>query len=174
MGSERAKAHAKRPYHCSCGKVAFGNGARAQHFGMHERRNDGHQRVAGEHWRAEGYAPFCVVCGKKAETFVGTGMRCLAHKHEEVPLASITSDGVTVWVNGPGGLLGRFGRNGVDIHRPLNDQEEKGECLSCTHEPTTLADWNLFVQQMLKHCGVSVHYEKYMPDRFCAPAARNA
>ena len=54
------------------------------------------------------------------------------------------------------------------------EQEEKGECLLCTHEPTTLADWEMFVQQMLKHFGVSVHYGKYMPDRFRDLAARNA
>jgi hypothetical protein len=28
----------------------------------------------------------------------------------------IESDGVTVWVNGDGGLLGRFGRMGIDVH----------------------------------------------------------
>jgi hypothetical protein len=174
MGSERAKAHAKRPYHCSCGKVVFGNGARAGHFAMHKRRADGHCRVGSEHWRREGYAPYCVVCGRLAEVFAGPrGMRCLAHKEVDVPLADITSDGVTVWVNGAGGLLGRFGRNGVDIHRPLSEQEEKGECLLCTHEPTTLADWEMFVQQMLEHFGVSVHYETYMPDRFRS-VARNA
>lgn len=141
---------------------------------MHKQRTDGHCRVAREHWRPEGHAPFCDVCGRTAETFAGErGMRCLAHKDEDVPQASITSDGVTVWVNGAGGLLGRFGRNGVDIHRPLSEQEERGECLLCTHARTTLADWEMFVQQMLKHYGISVHYEKYLPDRFRGLAARS-
>jgi len=133
---------------------------------MHARRADGHCQVAREFWRAEGYAPVCNVCGAKADRFVGPeGMRCLADKDVKLPLADITTDGVTVWVNGPRGLLGRFGRNGLDVHRPVEDQQEKGECLFCTHEPTTLADWKVFVEKMLLHFGVSVHYEKYMPDR---------
>ena len=43
--NRRAKAHAKHGYFCSCGRAVFGNGARAQHFGMHERRGDGHREI---------------------------------------------------------------------------------------------------------------------------------
>lgn len=44
MSSQRAKAHAKHAFFCSCGKIVHGNGAKAQHRGMHERKNDRH------HW----------------------------------------------------------------------------------------------------------------------------
>jgi hypothetical protein len=79
----------------------------------------------------------------------------------------ITSDGVTVWVNGAYGLLGRFGRFGVDVHRPMSEQGNKGECLHCTHTylGTTLEDWRVFVQKMEEHHGVVVG-EQYMPKRF--------
>jgi hypothetical protein len=77
----------------------------------------------------------------------------------------IMSDGKTVWINGAYGLLGRFGLYGIDVHRPLTDQSEKGECLHCTHEPTTRADWDVFVAKMLEHCGVHVP-DEYMPERF--------
>ncbi len=88
-------------------------------------------------------------------------------------LSSITSDGVTVWVNGASGLLGRFGRNGIDIHRPASEQQTKGECLFCTHEKTTPADWEMFVRGMQTHHGIFVH-PRYMPDRFrrSAPTPR--
>lgn len=77
----------------------------------------------------------------------------------------VTSDGVTVWVNGEFGLLGRFGRQGVDIHRPLNEQSTKGECLFCTHRATTRADWDTFVKKMAEIYKVRVG-SKHMPKRF--------
>ena len=77
----------------------------------------------------------------------------------------ITSDGKTVWINGMGGLLGRFGLQGIDVHRPLTEQEERGECLHCTHGPTTRQDWDVFVQKMKEHFGVTVP-ERFLPDRF--------
>ena len=83
----------------------------------------------------------------------------------EAPVVDITSDGTTVWVNGEISLLGRFGRMGIDIHQPLSMQCIKGECLYCTHSPTTRADWDLFVVKMKELLGVMVD-EKYMPLRF--------
>lgn len=80
-------------------------------------------------------------------------------------LFDIHNDGVTVWVNGPMGLLGRFGRNGIDIHRPMFEQAIKGECLFCTHEPTTRADWVLFQTKMREHFDITVP-DKHMPKRF--------
>jgi hypothetical protein len=77
----------------------------------------------------------------------------------------ITTDGRTVWVNGVSSLLGRFGLQGIDVHRPLIEQEDRGECLHCTHGPTTRADWDVFVQKMREHFGIAVA-AKYMPDRF--------
>jgi len=46
----------------------------------------------------------------------------------------------TVWVN-RGACIGRFGRMGIDIHREPEDAMALGECLLCTHKPTTKDDW---------------------------------
>jgi len=89
-----------------------------------------------------------------------TGLRFAQHREYD-----IVSDGVTVWVNGAMGLLGRFGRNGIDIHRPLAAQAEHGECLFCTNTPTTAVDWDVFVSKMQELHGVKVH-GKYIPTRF--------
>ena len=83
----------------------------------------------------------------------------------EAPLHGIHTDDTTVWVNGAGGLLGRFGVQGIDVHRPMDEQTERGECLHCTHGPTTRQDWDVFVQKMVEHFGIKVS-SKYMPQRF--------
>ena len=53
MTNQRAKAHAKHPYFCSCGKVVHGNGAKAMHFYIGgdrwKGRRDGHVQV-GREW----------------------------------------------------------------------------------------------------------------------------
>jgi hypothetical protein len=78
----------------------------------------------------------------------------------------ISSDGITVWVNNAVGCIGRFGRNGIDIHHmPGSAESLKTECLFCTHAPTTRADWDLFVKKMLEFYKVNVP-AKYMPRRF--------
>lgn len=77
---------------------------------------------------------------------------------------NIHTDGITVWVNGPEGLLGRFGRYGIDIHRPLEEQTTGGECLFCTHSRVTPRDWDLFCQKMLEHFDIDVSAHK--PRRF--------
>jgi hypothetical protein len=76
----------------------------------------------------------------------------------------IESDGRTVWVNAPA-LIGRFGVQGIDIHRPIEEQAEGGECLYCTHAPTTLDDWRTFQAKMKEFYGVTVS-DRYMPERF--------
>lgn len=38
-------AHAKHAWFCTCGKVVRGNGGRANHVWMHERREDGHYGI---------------------------------------------------------------------------------------------------------------------------------
>jgi hypothetical protein len=81
---------------------------------------------------------------------------------------SITSDGRCVWVNTGKGCIGRFGVNGIDIHHePMSQASRESECLFCTHEPVTKADWELFVQKMRELYGVSVR-AKHMPARFRA------
>lgn len=82
-----------------------------------------------------------------------------AHPHE------ITTDGRTVWVNVPGGCIGRFGLQGIDIHRLLEAQVKEGECLFCTHGPVTADDWPVFVTKMREHHGIEVS-DCYRPTRF--------
>lgn len=77
----------------------------------------------------------------------------------------IHDDGKTVWVNGVYGLLGRFGVNGIDIHRPMNEQMERGEYLHYTYGPTTRNDWDVFVTKMAEHFGIHVP-DEHMPIRF--------
>lgn len=50
MSSQRAKAHARHAYFCSCGKIVHGNGAKAQHKAMHQRDLDGHRWVTSQHY----------------------------------------------------------------------------------------------------------------------------
>ena len=78
---------------------------------------------------------------------------------------SIMSDGITVWVNGSDGMIGRFGRAGIDIHRCQKEQSEHGECLYCTHAMTTAEDWQTFVAKMKEIYNIDVP-EKHRPDRF--------
>ncbi|MFZ3481705.1 hypothetical protein [Sphingomonas sp. 3-13AW] len=70
----------------------------------------------------------------------------------------VQSDGRTVWVHDAedGSCIGRFGWQGIDIHRPLSEQSEKGQCLFCTHGPTGLAEWQDFVSAMDTIYGVTV------------------
>ncbi len=77
----------------------------------------------------------------------------------------ITTDGITVWINSPDGLLGRFGRQGIDVHRPAGEQQEQGECLFCTHQRVTVEDWRQFQAKMLEHFKITVG-DQYMPVRF--------
>lgn len=81
----------------------------------------------------------------------------------------ITTNGTTVWVNGEQSLLGRFGKMGIDVHRPLDANGCDGECLYCTHEPVTERDWETFKVKMLGHHGVVVT-DEYKPDRWRARA----
>lgn len=78
----------------------------------------------------------------------------------------IDTDGITVWVNSAEGYcIGRFGRGGIDIHRAPDDQRSHGECLHCTHEEVTAADWEIFKFEMRRHYGITVS-DRYKPKRF--------
>lgn len=83
-------------------------------------------------------------------------------------ITDIDSDGITVWINSAFGLLGRFGRMGIDIHRPVEEQKDYGECLFCTHAPTTREDWDIFVAKMKELFGVVVP-KRHMPKRLRQP-----
>lgn len=74
-------------------------------------------------------------------------------------LFEIYTDGTTVWVNGPGVCLGRFGPRGVDVHRNAEEQMAgEGQCLDCRVEP----DWSGFVSSMQIYHQIEVD-AKYRP-----------
>lgn len=78
----------------------------------------------------------------------------------------VTSDGHTVWVHDDrdGSCIGRFGRMGIDIHRPASEQAEHGQCLLCTHGATGPDHWRRFVIAMQDIYGVTVS-ERHRPRR---------
>lgn len=59
------RAHTKHKTYCSCGKVVCGNGGRASHRDMHERKGDGHRAMFEDAWRKL----WTVTC----ETCLGSG-----------------------------------------------------------------------------------------------------
>lgn len=75
------------------------------------------------------------------------------------PDVEISSDGATVWVNGPDGAIGRFGARGIDVHTV-----DTSGCLYCTHELTGRSDWDVFAVKMREHHGVDVD-DEHMPVR---------
>lgn len=76
----------------------------------------------------------------------------------------IHTDGITVWVN-TAICIGRFGRFGIDVHKGFEQQLQSGsECLHCTNEETTKADWEIFKAKMLEFHKVKVS-DRYMPKR---------
>lgn len=73
----------------------------------------------------------------------------------------IQTDGRTVWVHSDQGhTIGRFGTLGIDVHTA-----DSTACLHCTHEPTTVDDWHVFVTSMLLHHKVDIP-DRFMPERF--------
>lgn len=79
----------------------------------------------------------------------------------------IDSDGSAVWVTGhDGSCIARFGRMGIDIHRTVTEQQDgMGECLYCSHGPTTEGHWEDFKTQMLRLHGIAVD-DGHRPCRF--------
>lgn len=45
------RAHARRAWFCSCGKIVHGNGAQAAHSAMHDRKGDGHHYLIEDEYR---------------------------------------------------------------------------------------------------------------------------
>lgn len=70
----------------------------------------------------------------------------------------ISTDGSTVWVNGPTALLGRFSRMGVDVHIG-------GVCAGegCVPGPCTIDHWRLFQVKMIVEHRVRVS-DAWMPE----------
>ncbi len=87
-------------------------------------------------------------------------------------LTQVESNGRTVWVNaGDGCCVGRFSQAGVDVHHGARVQVETGrECVDCTHERPTAADWQRFVASMRKlGADVSPHRPAWLDET--APTA---
>ena len=86
----------------------------------------------------------------------------------------IESDGRTVWVAAEvdGSCIGRFGMMGLDVHRSMTEQMAGfGECLLCTHGPTTTSDWDTFKRAMRDLHGVDVP-DGHMPERLRETSAQ--
>ena len=68
----------------------------------------------------------------------------------------IETDGRVVWVNNEM-LLGRFSRNGIDVHID-------GKCVgeSCSAGMCGLEEWVRFQELMIEHHGIEIG-DKYMP-----------
>lgn len=86
----------------------------------------------------------------------------IADKKDQV---EIHGDGITVWVNDPVSCIGRFGKNGIDIHKPFEMHGDGTECLLCTHTETSRHDWEVFKQNMKGFYNVEVT-DEHMPVRF--------
>lgn len=70
----------------------------------------------------------------------------------------IWTDRRTVWINDPSGLIGRFSKNGIDVH-------VSGACQgdSCVPGPCDRKSWDLFKLKMLQLHSVEV-MDEHMPD----------
>ena len=70
----------------------------------------------------------------------------------------VSGNGDTLWISGADGLCWvRFSRRfGVDVHRSASTQEDKGECLYCTHGGAGFDDWTIFRAEVLQHHGIVV------------------
>lgn len=97
-----------------------------------------------------------------AATFLGSRRSVLPGKGG---LYEILGDGRRVWVNGPdGSSVARFHAT-IDIHRPVSEQSDKGQCLFCTQTFVTEPDWFLFVEKVEYLFGLIVP-DEFKPVRF--------
>jgi hypothetical protein len=72
-------AHAKYAYYCTCGKVVHGNGGRASHEYMHERKQDGHRFVTERSFR-ERFPEKYAMCESR---YAPTGYKCILWANHE-------------------------------------------------------------------------------------------
>ena len=85
-------------------------------------------------------------------------------KYLDIVKDEISTDGKTVWVNGPSVCIGRFGRGGVDVHRDAAGQMDSGDaCLDCFTDGTPAEMWDRFRASMLKFHDVDVP-ENFRPE----------
>jgi hypothetical protein len=77
-----------------------------------------------------------------------------------------------VWVHASdGSTVGRFGRQGIDLHNTVSEQMNgASECRLCTHGQPGIEDWNLFREKALEWWGVNVPADAF-DERLFKPAA---
>lgn len=71
----------------------------------------------------------------------------------------VSADKGTVWVHArDGSTVGRFSKVfGMDVHTTITQQLAGArECLHCTHEKPTQADWLKFCDLLLQHYNIEV------------------
>lgn len=83
---------------------------------------------------------------------------------ERLGLYQVQSNGDRVWVNGPDGAsVARISQHGgIDVHRPLAEQGELGECLDCRRDLAGADAWEHFIRSLLRHFGVHIA-ERHRP-----------
>jgi hypothetical protein len=72
--------------------------------------------------------------------------------------------GKTIWVHASTGeTVGRFdAKFGIDIHHTIHEQmnENKPQCLKCTHTKPTLQDFEMFCEHALTHWHITIDKSK--------------
>lgn len=82
-----------------------------------------------------------------------------------------SQQGDAVWIHSydDGSTVGRFSRQGVDIHNTVTEQlAGKPECRLCTHGRVTVDDWELFKEKSLEFWGVAVPDSAFNPKYFAS------
>lgn len=71
----------------------------------------------------------------------------------------VSLDRSTVWVHyADGSTIGRFSKKwGIDVHRTVTEQiAGASQCLSCTHDAPTAAQWEEFCALMEQHYAIPI------------------
>lgn len=70
-----------------------------------------------------------------------------------------------LWVHSSdGSTVGRFGKQGVDIHNTVTEQlNGASECRLCTHGAPTKSQWQLFIDRAYEYWGVIVPNDAFCP-----------
>lgn len=69
----------------------------------------------------------------------------------------VETDGRVVWVNSSMGMcIGRFSKDGVDVHADYDGQRAGIHCLDCIHDLPPVEAWDRFVASMKKFHDVDV------------------
>jgi hypothetical protein len=93
-------------------------------------------------------------------TSKSSGDTSCQHLDQPIPeQVQIAADGATLWVHAEdGSTVGRFSKRfGMDVHTTVTAQiNGQAQCLKCTHEPGTQADWERFVDLMWTHHAISI------------------